>query len=379
VSSELTVREVRTPADRRRFIDFGYANYIDDPNAAPPLRREVEELLSNKNPWFEHARCALFIAERGGRVVGRISAQVDSLVQKHVGEGLGQFGFFDLEDDSATATALFDAAEGWLKAQGMTRSQGPYSLSIWDEPGLLIEGFDHPPTVMMGHHRSWYRRHVEARGYAKVKDLYTYELAIDTPFPPAAQRVVKTGESSKRLVVRETNMAKYNEEAAIILDILNDAWCHNWGFIPLTPAESLYAGKKMKPVVKPDLVRIAEYDGEPIAFMFTLPNLNEVTAKFRGKLFPFNWIPLLRAIGRPRPVTMRVPLMGVRKKFQGTRIASLAAFMMIEYIRRASTQKYGATRGEIGWILEDNQPMRTIAEAIDSRINKIYRIYERAI
>jgi len=376
----LTVREALTSRDRAAFIDFGYRIYADDPNAAPPLRRDVEELLNpKKNPWFEHARCALFIAERGGEVVGRISAQVDDLVQTHMGAGTGQWGFFDLIDDPAVATALFDAAEGWLKAMGMTRALGPFSLSIWDEPGLLIQGFDHPPTVMMGHHRAWYAKHVEARGYVKAKDLFTYDLAIDTPFPPAAQRVVKTGESSKRLVVRETRMDRFAEEAAIILEILNDAWSDNWGFTPLTPAESLYAGKKMKPVVQPDLVRIAEYDGEAIAFMFTLPNLNEVTAPFKGRLFPFNWIPLLRAVRRPRPRTMRVPLMGVRKKFQGTRVASLAAFMMIEYIRRASVQKYGATRGEIGWILEDNGPMRTIAEAIDSRVNKIYRIYERAI
>ena len=376
----VTVREVTTSRDRARFIDFGYANYADDRNAAPPLRRDVEELLDPaRNPWFGHARCALFIAERGGAVVGRISAQVDDLVQIHMGAGTGQWGFFELVDDPAVATALFDAAEGWLRAQGMIRALGPFSLGIWDEPGLLVHGFDHPPTVMMGHHRAWYAGHVEARGYAKAKDLFTYELKIDTPFPPAAQRVVKTGESNKRLVVRETRMDRYNEEAAIILDILNDAWHDNWGFVPLTPAESLYAGKKMRPVVKPDLVRIAEYDGEPIAFMFTLPDLNEVMAKFRGRLFPFNWIPLLRAIHRPRPRTMRVPLMGVRKKYQGTRVASLVAFMMIEYIRRVSVQKYAASRGEIGWILEDNGPMRTIAEAIDSRVNKIYRIYERPL
>lgn len=380
MSGPVVVREVRTPRDRARFIDFGYRIYDDDPNAAQPLRMDVEELLNpKKNPWFEHARCALFVAERGGEVVGRISAQIDSLVYKHMGEGTGQWGFLELIDDAEVAAALFDAAEGWLKAQGATRALGPFTLSIWDEPGLLIEGFDHPPTVMMGHHRPWYRKHVEARGYEKAKDLFTYELAIDTPFPPAAQRVVKTGESNKRLVIRETRMDRYNEEAAIILDILNDAWSTNWGFTPLTPAESLYAGKKMRTVVKPDLVRIAEYDGEPVAFMFTLPNLNEVTGRFRGRLFPFNWLKALKAIKWPRPTTMRVPLMGVRKQFQGTRVASLAAFMMIEYIRRASVSRYGASRGEIGWILEDNGPMRTIAEAIESRVNKVYRIYERAL
>jgi hypothetical protein len=378
--SGIRVRPVETRADQKRFIDFGYRVFAGDPNAALPLRREVAELLDPaRNPWFGHARCRLFLAERDGRVVGRISAQVDDLVQTHMGQGTGQFGFFACEDDPSVSAALFDAAEDWLRAQGMTRSLGPFSLSIWDEPGLLIEGFDHPPTVMMGHARPWWRAHVEARGYQKIKDLLTYDLKIDTPFPPAAQRVVRTGESHKRLVVRETRLADYDREAAIILDILNDAWAGNWGFTPLTPAEVLYAGRKLKPIVRPDLVRIAEYDGEPIAFMFTLPDLNEVTAKWDGRLFPFNWIKLLWALRRPRPRTMRVPLMGVLRKHQGTRVASLAAFMMIEYIRRASVRTYGASRGEIGWILEDNGPMRTIAEAIESRVNKVYRIYERPL
>jgi hypothetical protein len=378
--SGVAVRAVGSRADLKRFVDYGYDVLRGDPNAAPPLRREVFELLDpRRNPWFEHARCRLFLAERDGRVVGRISAQVDDLVLEHMGAGTGQFGFFACEDDPQVSAALFDAAEGWLRDQGMTRALGPFSLSIWDEPGLLVEGFDHPPTVMMGHARPWWRAHVEARGYVKAKDLLTYDLKIDTPFPPAAQRVVRTGETNKRLVVRETHMANYDRESAIILAILNDAWAGNWGFTPLTPAESLYAGKKIRPIVRPDLVRIAEYDGEPIAFMFTLPDLNEVTGQWNGRLFPFNWLKLLMALRRPRPRTMRVPLMGVLRKHQGTRVASLAAFMMIEYIRRASVKIYGASRGEIGWILEDNGPMRTIAEAIESRVNKVYRIYERAL
>lgn len=380
MSAALIVRPVDTARDVERFIDLQYRLYRDGDHAAPPLRREVAELLNpTRNPWFEHARARFFLAERGGEIVGRISAQVDDLVLEHMGSGTGQWGMFETVDDAAVATALFDAAEGWLRAQGMTRALGPFSLSIWDEPGLLIEGNDHAPTIMMGHHHAYYRAHVEARGYVKAKDLFTYELDIKAEFPPAARRVVRTGENNKRLVIRDADVANYKPEAAIILEILNDAWSGNWGFTPLTPAETMYAAKKLKPIVYPDLLRIAEYDGEPIAFMFTIPNFNEVTAKFGGRLFPFNWIKLLAAIRRPRPVTMRVPLMGVRKSFQGTRIASLAAFMLIEYIRRSSVTRYKATRGEIGWILEDNAPMRGIAEAIESRVNKVYRIYERTL
>lgn len=376
----LTVRPVETARDLTRFIDFAYDIYRDDPNASPMLRRDAAELLNpKKNPWFEHARARFFLAERGGKVVGRISAQVDELVLQYMGAGTGQWGSFELIDDGEVATALFDAAEGWLREQGMTRSLGPFTLSIWDEPGLLIKGFDHPPTVMMGHHRDYYAKHVEARGYVKAKDLFTYELAIDAPFNNVIQRVIKTGLDNKRLIVRDTIMNEYAKESKFILEILNDAWAGNWGFTPLTPAESTYAGKKMRPVVYRDLVRVAELDGEPIAFMFTLPNLNEVTQKFNGRLFPFNFISLLRAVRNPRPRSVRVPLMGVLKKYQGTRTASLAAFMMIENIRATASTKYGAKRAEIGWILEDNTPMRGIAEAIESRINRVYRIYERAL
>ena len=378
--SSLIVRPVESARDLNRFIDFAYLNYRDDPNASPMLRRDAAELLNpKKNPWFEHARARFFLAERSGKVVGRISAQVDELVLQYMGAGTGQWGSFELIDDAEVATALFDAAEGWLREQGMTRAMGPFTLSIWDEPGLLIQGFDHPPMVMMGHHRDYYARHVEARGYVKAKDLYTYELNIDVPFPPVVRRVIRTGLENKRLIVRDTDLKAYAKESKFILEILNDAWAGNWGFTPLTPAESVYAGKKMRPVVYRDLVRVAEYDGEPIAFMFTLPDLNQVTKPFNGRLFPFNFIPLLRAIRKPRPHSVRVPLMGVLKKHQGTRLASLAAFMMIENIRKTASEKYGAKRAEIGWILEDNAPMRGIAEVIDSRINKVYRIYERAL
>jgi len=378
--SALIVRPVETARDLRRFIDFAYDIYRDDPNASPPLRRDAVELLNpKKNPWFEHARARFFLAERDGKVVGRISGQVDDLVLEYMGAGTGQWGSFELIDDAEVATALFDAAEGWLRQQGMTRALGPFTLSIWDEPGLLIEGFDHPPTVMMGHHHAYYAKHVEARGYTKTKDLLCYELLLEIPFPAVVNRVIKTGLANPRLIVRDTIMSEYGKESKFILEILNDAWAGNWGFTPLTTAESTYAGKKMRPVVYPDLVRVAEYDGEPIAFMFTLPNLNEVTQKFNGRLFPFNFIPLLRAIKKPRPHSVRVPLMGVLKKHQGTRLASLAAFMMIENIRNTASTLYGAKRAEIGWILEDNAPMRGIAEVIESRINKRYRIYERVL
>jgi hypothetical protein len=261
----------------------------------------------------------------------------------------------------------------------MTRSLGPFSLSIWDEPGLLVKGFDHPPTVMMGHNKPDYEAWVEAAGYRGAKDLYTYELRIDKPLPPIVQRIIASGERNPRIVVRKVNKARFDEEASLILGILNDAWSDNWGFIPLSDEEIAYAGKKLKPIVFEDLIRIAEVDGEPVAFLLSLPDLNEITRDFDGRLFPINWLKLLWKLRRPQVRSVRVPLMGVVKRLQSTRLASQLAFMMVEYTRREAVPRYGAHRGEFGWILEDNLGMRSISEAIEASINKVYRIYEKPL
>jgi hypothetical protein len=294
------------------------------------------------------------------------------------GPGTGHWGMLEAADAEAAA-ALFSRAEAWLKAREMTRSLGPFSLSIWDEPGLLVKGFDHPPTVMMGHNSPSYQAWVEAAGYRGVKDLYTYDLDVSQGLPPIVQRVVSSGERSDKIRIRTVSKKRFDEEAAIILGILNDAWSDNWGFVPLSPEEITYAGRKLKPIVYEDLIRIAEVDGEPVAFMLVLPDLNEFTREFGGRLFPFNWLKLLWNLKNPRTRTMRVPLMGVVKRLQATRLASQLAFMLIEYIRRDATRNYGTVRGEIGWILDDNLPMRSIAEAIESSVNRVYRVYEKPL
>jgi hypothetical protein len=261
---------------------------------------------------------------------------------------------------------------------------GPISMSIWEEPGLLIKGHDHPSTVMMGYDDARYEAWVESWGYAKAKDLHTWDLDITKPFPPLVERIVQSGEKNDRIRIRKVNKKKFNEEAAVILSILNDAWSDNWGFVPFTESEIAFAGKKMKPIIFNDLVMVAEYDGEPVAFMMTWPDLNEMQADLNGELFPFGFIKLLWRLngglsGKPKVKTMRVPLMGVVKRLQASRLASQLAFMMIEAIRQSAVKDYHATRGEIGWILEDNQGMNSIASTIESHINKTYRIYEKAI
>jgi len=380
----VTIREVKTRRDRKMFVDLPFRLYRDDPNWIPPLKSEALGLITpEKNGWFSHARAQLFLAEQDGRVVGRISAHIDTLAltmpaDRGFGPGVGQWGLMEAEREDVF-TALLARAEAWLRAEGMNRALGPISMSVWEEPGLLIQGYDHPPTVMMGHAKPEYRGWIETAGYAPVKQLLTYDLDITNEFPPIVQRIIKSGEKNPRIRIREVDKSKFEEEAAIILAILNDAWSDNWGFVPLTPPEIKDVGVKLKPIVFNDLIRIAELDGRPVAFMITLPDLNEAIAPLNGSLLPFGWAKLLLWLRKPKVRTMRVPLMGVVKELQASRMASQLAFMMIEYIRRASVARYGASRSEIGWILDDNQGMRSIAQAIRCEVNKVYQVYERTL
>ena len=381
---EVIITPVSGKADRKAFVDLAYHLNASDPNWVPPLRMEAEELITpGKNPFFEHADVQLFLARRAGAVVGRISAHIDHLAiamdpKQGMGPGTGNWGLLEAEDE-AVAQALIGKAGDWLRTKGMTRVLAPISMSIWEEPGQLVKGFDHPPTVMMGHQPERYDHYIKALGYQPAKTLNTFELDITRDFPPLIQRIVQSGQKNAKIRIRNVDKSKFDEEAALILDILNDAWSDNWGFVPFTNTEIKYAGKKFKPIVREDLIMIAEYEGEPVAFMMTLPDLNEALKPMGGKLFPFNWAKLLLWLRKPQVRTMRVPLMGVRKRLQSSRLASQLAFMMIEAIRQNSLREYGATRSEIGWILDDNQGMNAIAEAIDSHVNKIYVIYDKAL
>ncbi|PZU58446.1 MAG: N-acetyltransferase [Sphingobium sp.] len=383
-ASNVSVTPVSGKADLKAFVELPWIIYADDPNWVAPLKAEAHALVTpGKNPFFSHAEAQYFLARRDGEITGRISAHIDQLAltispEQGMGPGTGNFGLFDAKD-AETAAALIAAAEMWLKAKGMTRVLGPISLSIWEEPGLLIEGHDHPPTVMMGHDLPIYQGWIEAAGYTPAKQLKTWELDITKEFPPLIQRIVQSGEKNPRIAIRKVDKSRFDQEAAIIMSILNEAWGKNWGFVPITDEEVTFTGKKLKPIVFEDLIMIAELDGEPVAFMMTLPDLNEPLKPMKGSLLPFGWAKLLLWLRKPKVRTMRVPLMGVVQKLQSSRMASQLAFMMIETIRRASVARYGATRSEIGWILDDNQGMNAIAEAIESRVNKVYQIYEKTL
>ena len=381
---KIVVEPVSGKKGRAEFVDLGRAFAAREPHSVPQLRSEQLELVNpDKNPFFGHARAQLFIARRDGKAVGRISAHIDELAlempaEQGFGPGTGMFGYFDAEDE-AVALALLETAESWLRTEGMTRVLGPISMSVWEEPGLLVRGQDHPPMIMMGHHPAQYRGMIEGAGYKAAKSLLTYDLDVTTDFPPIVQRIVKSGERNKRINVRQVDKSRWDEDAAIVLSILNDAWSGNWGFVPFTPEEVAYAGKKLKPIIFEPLNLIAEVEGEPVAFMLTFPDINQVLRKIDGKLFPFGWFHLLRWLRKPKSANMRVPLMGVKKELHSSRLASQLAFMMISQIRENAFDGFGAERGEIGWILDDNQGMVAIADAIESKVNREYIVFEKSL
>ena len=383
-TSDISITRINDKDDLKAFVDLPWEIYADDPNWVPPLKAEVYDLLTvGKNPFFEHAIVTPMLARRGGKVVGRISAHIDKLAlaqpaDKGMGPDTGNWGMMEAADEDA-ALALIAAAEEWLRTQGMKRALGPLSLSIWDEPGQLVSGHDHPPTVMMGHQRAEYAGWIEHAGYNPVKQIMTWDLPIEREFPPLVQRIIAAGEKNDRIHVRQIDKSRFDEEAALIMGLLNNAWSDNWGFVPLTDSEIAYVGKKLKPIVFADLIYVAEYDGAPVAFMITLPDLNEKLKEYDGKLFPVNWAKLLWWLRKPKVRTMRVPLMGVAKHLQSSRMASQLAFMMIEYIRRNSVANYDAKRGEIGWILEDNQGMNSIGEILGGQVNKVYQLYDKTL
>ncbi len=382
--TKIVIRPINTKRDLKAFIELAYRLYADDPHWVPPFRSDMRELLTpGKNPFFEHADVQLMLAEQNGHVVGRISAHIDHLAltqpaEQGMGPGTGNWGLMEAES-AEVAQALMAAAEGWLRSKGMHRVLAPLSMSVWEEPGLLTKGHEHPPTIMMGHHKPEYQPWIEGAGYQLAKQLFTYEVLVCNGFPDLVNRIVASGERNPRINVRNVDKSHFDRDAAIILGILNDAWSDNWGFVPFTESEIAYIGKKLKPLVYEPLIQIAELDGEPVAFMMTLPDMNEITKSMKGSLFPFNWAKLLWWLRAPKARTMRVPLMGVLKQYQSSRLASQLAFMMIEKIRRSAVADFGTKRGEIGWILEDNKGMVAIAQSIESHVNKVYSLYDKRL
>ena len=357
-----------------RFIEVPWPLYAADPCWVPPLLVERKWHLSAKNPYFEHADFQAWIARRGDRMVGRISAQVDQLHLQQHNDATGFFGFLEAEDSAETFHALFAAAENWLRQKGMQRVRGPFSLSINDECGLLIDGFDCPPPIMLGHALPYYGKRVEEQGYDKEQDLLAYRVDPKIIHQPHLELLNKR--FSRRVKVRMMRRDRFKEELAILKDIFEDAWAENWGFIPFTPAEFAELGKNLKFLVDSESVRIAEVDGEPLAMIVMFPNINEMIRDVDGKLLPFGWLKLLWRLKVTGARTSRVPLMGVRRQYQGTMLGAALAVMAIAPIVE-NLRKKGVVEVDMSWILEQNKGMRKIIELLGGEPYKRYRIYQK--
>lgn len=375
---ELVVAPV---ADRRGLADFirvPWHVYADDPNWVPPLVAERREHLGPKNPYFRHAEARYWTAYRGGRPVGRISAQVDRLFQERHGAETGHFGLFEAPDDGEVVAALLEAAEAWLRERGVRRALGPFSLSINDECGLLVEGFDRPPMLLMGHARPHYDARLVEHGYAKAKDLLAYAYDTSSPLPETVRRVLEQAGRAGDVRLRPLRAGRLREELAVIVDIFNDAWSENWGFVPMTEAEVDHMARSLKPLIREEFVAIAELAGEPAAMVVALPNLNEAIADLDGRLVPFGLARLLWRLKVRGLASARVALMGVRRRHRDSLMGSALAFMLIDHIREAGLRA-GVRRVELSWVLEDNAGMRRVIEAVGGRHAKTYRIYEKAL
>ena len=372
--SAISLEVMTSRGQLRDFLALPHAIYAADPVWIAPLDFMQRERFSPASHFLEHARLRAWVAYRDGRPVGRITAQVDELHLAQHADGAGYFGMFEAEEDPEVVAALFGAAEEWLRSEGMRAIRGPFNLHINDEVGLLVEGFATPPCVLMGHARPWYGAAVENQGYRPVKDLLAYHVRPDFEAPRVmtmlAERV------SDRVTVRPARRKHLAEDARIMLDIFNDAWRDNWGFVPLAESEWVETVTTLGKLMPDEYIQIAEYDGEPVAFIVGLPNINEAARDLKGKLLPFGWLKLLWRLKVRHPKTARVPLMGVRREYQHSRLGPTLAFMVTDALRKEFHLR-GVQDVEMGWILEDNDGMRNIIEIIGGKAYKRYRIYEK--
>ncbi|MGI9482921.1 MAG: dATP pyrophosphohydrolase [Hyphomicrobiales bacterium] len=376
---DVEIRPVENKPGIDAFIRAPFAIFADDQNWVPPLFMERRDHLSaKKNPYFQHADTQLFTAWRDGRCIGRISAQVCALHQVRYRAGVGNFGFLDAIDDVAVFRALLNQAEAWLKQKGMKVARGPYSFSINQESGLLVDGFNTPQSVMMGHAKPYYSAHVEACDYKKAMDLIAYDYDAASEMPRAMRSMAERAQKDGSLKIRPLDKKNLKRDLEIIINLFNDAWSENWDFVPMTQAEIDHLGQNLKMLVTGQFVAIAEYEGKPAAMAVTMPNINAEIADLNGRSLPFGWAKLLWRLKARPPKSVRMPLMGVAKEHQTSPVGAALAISVIDAIRSYHSSR-GTMRAELSWILETNTATRKIIEALGGDPYKTYRIYERAL
>jgi GNAT superfamily N-acetyltransferase len=376
----MTVEIVRVTdsATLRRFIHVPFVVHENDSAWIPPLLTERKQAFSPRdNEFLRRAEVRFWLARRNGRDVGRISAQIDPLAQRG-GEGpVGHFGCLSAVDDPEVFAALLGTVEDFLKSRGVTRACGPFTLSINEETGLLVEGFDAPPMLLMGHDPAYAGARLEALGYRKEKDVYAYLLDMEAPLSRSAHGMLERPLPGS-VTMRRLNLSDYANEIRRMVDIYNDAWSGNWGFVPLTEPEADEMARRLRMLLDERLVWFAEADGQAVAFIVVLPNVNEAVRDLDGRLLPFGWAKLLWRLKFRGVKSARVPLMGVRRSLAGTMIGSAIPLQLIGAVLPANAA-FGFHWIELSWILEDNLPMRRILERLGARAYKTYRVYGKAL
>jgi hypothetical protein len=374
----LRVEPVVTKRDIGSFVRLPARIYADDEQWIAPLEIEQKHILSKTNPFFEHGRAQFWVAYRGDQPVGRISAQIDDLHIERYQDATGHFGLFEAVDEPEVFEALLRTAEDWLRDQGMKHAVGPFNLSINGDIGVLVEGLEHPPMFLTGHARPYYDRRITEQGYEKARNVVALMLDITGEPPAVMTRSIRRGRSSGRVRFRPVNYDKLAEDMAIIGDIFNDAWSDNWSFVPWTKAELSELAQALRHFVPAGFVQIGYADDEPAAMIVIVPNLNELTADLRGRVFPFGWLRLLWRIKRTGVHSARVAMMGVRKKQQGTPLSMNLVFGLFDAVEKP-LRGSGIEKLELSWMLEDNIPMLHIEERMGGVPYKKYRIYERSL
>ncbi|MGC4063763.1 MAG: hypothetical protein QM784_03800 [Polyangiaceae bacterium] len=372
----MSVEIRRTPIGGRirDFLEVVDYIYRDDPNYVRALDMEVKERLSNKHPFWAHAEGVVLTAYRNGFCVGRCTAHIDREHLDRYRDDVGSFGFFDTIDDEEVARALIENASNWLRERGMKKIRGPLSLSVNDEIGCLVEGFDTPPMVMMPHHLPYQGGLIEKAGLSKLKDFYSWRYIVGD-VPARARKAHDEIAAMPEISARPVDVKNVDAEVRTVIDIFNDGWSDNWGFVPYTDAELAKQAKDLKLILDPRLTLIVSINGEPSAVALALPNLNEIIRDFGGKIGPVNLAKLFWRLKVQGPKTARLAILGIRKKIRHQkRYAGLSTYMYAQM--NQAGQRCGIDWGELSWTLEDNAPVNLAIKFMGGKIYKRYRLYE---
>ncbi len=362
----------------REFLNFVDVLYQGTPSYVRPLDMELSARLDpKKNPFFEHGEGVMLLAKRGGRVVGRMTAQLDREHLARYQDATGFFGFFDTTDDQEVATALLREGERWLRARGMKRAIGPLSLSINEEFGCLVEGFDTPPYLMMPHHHPYQGGLIEGAGYTKAKDVFAWRYKTG-PLNSRVKKAMADVLAMPEVTVRPVSKKRLEDDVKIVVDLFNDAWGDNWGFVPFTRSEVKKMAEDFQLLLEPELTRLVFVEGEPAAMAIAIPNLNEAARDLKGSLFPTGFAKLLWRLKVEGTKSARLALLGIRKKVRTQRKYAGLALYLYGAMNEAG-RTLGIQEGELSWTLEDNGAVNAGIRMMGAELYKRYRVYERAL